>query len=81
LSTARGRHAVLQVQEGHSIGCLGVWEAQPQFSGEIELPRRFAIGRRAARGVSEAHDFCEVIRQERCAGGFPNVLTAKRRRR
>jgi CspA family cold shock protein len=35
----------LQVQEGHSIGSFGVWEAQPQFRIDFELPQRDHFGR------------------------------------
>ncbi len=35
----------MHVQEGHSIGSFGVWEAQPQFWNEIELPQRAIYGR------------------------------------
>ena len=44
-STVRREAHRLQVQEGHSIGSFGVWEAQPQLRIDFELPQRDRFGR------------------------------------
>ena len=73
----------MQAQEGHSIGSFGVWEAQPQFWIEIELPQRAIIGRVGGSryfwvGMSPSPRILQIKkRQERPSHGFPTVLTIK----
>ena len=75
-----------QVQEGHSIGSFGVWEAQPQFRSNLELPQRAKYGRvggsrRFWVGVDPSLRILRKHRQERNAKVFPQCAHHKRRRR
>jgi len=72
----------LQVQEGHSIGSFGVWEAQPQFRFDFELPQRDHFERvggscRFQVEVNPSFRILRDARQERQAKVFPNVLTTE----